>query len=191
MTGDIERLLAVDRPRLDRRRRRRHPGHRPRTGRTSRRGAPRAARDAPGAPRDSGVSAVDRLPDGLARSPPRGHARRPVRARARSRFRTIRKRSSRRDGCSATSASTNRGSPICSARSPRATSWPPTLVAAPRLRRAAGRSRVPGAAGGSGSGPPAGAGGVPRGRRRATARPLNAGPALATRARAAAETRTT
>ena len=44
MTGDIERLLAVERPPVDRRRRRGDPGHRPRPGRAPRRGAPRAAR---------------------------------------------------------------------------------------------------------------------------------------------------
>ena len=62
-----------------RRRRRRDPGHRPRPGRASRRGAPGAARDAPGVAH-SGLSVVDRVPDGLARSPRRGHARRHVRA---------------------------------------------------------------------------------------------------------------
>ena len=54
----------------------------------------------------------------------------------------------------------------------------PTLSRSPALRRAPERSRLPGAAGGSGSGPPAGAGRVPRRRRRATARPMTSGLAL-------------
>ena len=41
MTGDIERLLAVEPPPLVAGARRRHPGHRPGAGRASRRGAPR------------------------------------------------------------------------------------------------------------------------------------------------------
>ena len=51
MTGDIERLLAVEPPSVDRGRRRWDPGHRPRTGGTARRGAPDAAATCAGAVR--------------------------------------------------------------------------------------------------------------------------------------------
>ena len=82
MTGDIERLLAVEPPRWSPAR---DDGIRViGLGLAGRRDEARAgaARHAPGVAH-SGLPVVDGLPDGLARSPPRGHARRHVRRSAR------------------------------------------------------------------------------------------------------------
>ena len=146
MTGDIDRLLGHRASAHGRRRRRWHPGHRAGAGRTSRRGAPQAARDAPGR-RASRSSRLDRIPDGLARSPSGGHGRPACPRSARSRSTTIRRRSSRRAGCCATSASTRPGSRYLQRAVAKGYFVAADAVGQPAVRRAAERSRFPRAAG--------------------------------------------
>ena len=128
MTGDIERLLASGAAADRRRRRRRDPRHRPRAGRAPRRGAAGRSLSMRTGRAHSGLPVVDRLPAGLARSAARGHARRRLGPAGRSRSWRTRRPSSRRAGCSATSASTSGGSTTCGARWPRATRVAPTLA---------------------------------------------------------------
>ncbi len=180
MTGDIDRLLAVERPPLT-------PGPTKGIrviglGLAGRRDeARRALLRMRQTSRIPAFRGVDRVPDGVARSPPRGHARPPLdvqrvedsgrprgdlprgmdalrRRRARSRAR------------------------LPSARGRQGLLRGPDALGQPAVRRAAERPRVPGAPGGRGSGPAARAGRVPRGRRRTPARPVtrrseDAGPA--------------
>ena len=74
MTSDIDRLLAIEPPPLDRRRGRRDPRDRPRPRRPARGSAPARRAHAPGLP-PSRVPDVDRVSDGLARPAVRGHVR--------------------------------------------------------------------------------------------------------------------
>ena len=153
MTGDIDRLLAVEPPPIVAGADDGNPGHRPRTGRTPRRGAAGAARHAPDVAH-SGLSVVDRLPDGLARSPPGGHARRHRRSQ--------RVEDSGRPGgdlpggmAALRRRRARQGTRPPSARGRQGLLRGPDARRQPAVRRAAERSRLSGAARGGGSGPPA------------------------------------